>query len=211
MSGPTLTLPLEPEVKSSQSLPISPGGCGSMALSTRSTYRAVEHGKVKLDSALDPVSEIIAQELTREFPDVSDRITSDGADLVVTWPSANPSVAENLVLRCTQPGYPSLYWFGGYMVDFPLSEGQHLAREIVEFLIDFFEERIACGITPSGGGGPVWLESPSAKETSDRGSSPRAKWWEEEGVTLRTWRGTYDFGGSSVRLAPDPTAIHGER
>lgn len=133
---------------------------------------------------LELLSDEVARRLVEASPGCDAHFSNSDGVLRVEWPSQNPRVEEPLVLDCK--GEPSLYWFKGYMVDFPafiFGNERQQAREIVEFLRRFFAERIACGVNSDGGGGPVWLDE----------DEPTA-WWHEPGVIIRSWKGTRDSG-----------------
>ncbi|MBI5705949.1 MAG: hypothetical protein HZC36_03045 [Armatimonadetes bacterium] len=92
------------------------------------------------------------------------------------------------MLKCN--GEPSLYWYNGYMCDFPAflhgtDEGQ--ASAIVDFLQDFFGDRIVCGVVlneegKSTGGGPI------AVSDLDQDA-----WWSDPMAVVRSWTGKADL------------------
>ncbi|HZH98384.1 MAG TPA: hypothetical protein VEX38_05385 [Fimbriimonadaceae bacterium] len=121
---------------------------------------------------------------------MNDRPTFENRDqwLIARWKSGNARVDEDLVLD-TEPE-PALYWFKGYMYDFPVGVAhakEELTSDICSFLRDFFDERIACGVSLEGdivsGGGPI--------EPSYLGEDA---WWKAPEVLIRSWRGTHDRG-----------------
>jgi hypothetical protein len=107
----------------------------------------------------------------------------------IVWPSADPNVAEDLVLDLTDE--PSLFWFRGYFFDFPRvvhpTEAEQL-EAIATFLRDLFAECILCGVRLEGdrvvGGGPIWRD----------GEAHPGSWHSDPSVRIRSWRGTYDRG-----------------
>jgi hypothetical protein len=134
-----------------------------------------------------PDNDLLATRLRQTFTGFTLEQTSE--ELVASWPSQNPAVAEDLALIARDEN-PSVRWFKGYMFDFP--EVLHGSPEaqveaIIEFLQAFFAEEIAQGvyIHPDGaasGGGPV---------STDQLNHPES-WWQAENVAIRSWRGTYD-------------------
>lgn len=98
---------------------------------------------------------------------------------------------EDLELKLSV--YPSLYWFGGYMYDFP-GPDEETPAHIVPFLQGFFNERIVRGIMPNSGGGPIWTDEVEYSEF--------ATWFREPGTEIRSWRGSHDTTVTSETIFP---------
>lgn len=111
----------------------------------------------------------------------SAHIRQDADFRTIVWKSANPAVEEALELQLSV--YPSLYWFGGYMYDFP-GPAEETPDHVVPFLQVFFEERIIRGIKLNSGGGPIWTDEVEYSEF--------ATWFREPGTEIRSWRGSHD-------------------
>jgi hypothetical protein len=143
---------------------------------------------------LEPSSAAIAERLKTALPGVEALFLVTDGVLRVEWPSENPSVEEKLVLDCADE--VSLYWFRGYMYDFPLGVHgsiEERAEHVVSFLTKFFDEEVGCGVAIKDGkvmgGGPVWFKRYEEYVATGKSDKP---WWWEPGTAVRSWRGTRD-------------------
>lgn len=111
----------------------------------------------------------------------SAQIRQDADFRTIIWKSASSSVEEDLELQLSV--YPSLYWAGGYMYDFP-GHAIETVPDVVSFLGRFFSETILRGFQSDGAGGPIW--------TSQVVYSEFPAWFREPCTEIRSWCGTHD-------------------
>ena len=124
----------------------------------------------------------------------SAQMRQDADFRTIVWKSANPAVKEDLELKLSLD--PGLFWFGGYMYDFPdIVHGtdEMVIVRVVEFMESFFNEEILCGWSTQGGG-PIWLTLVVWPESTG--------WFCRVGHEIRSWQGTNDATVSEDTTLP---------
>ena len=124
----------------------------------------------------------------------SAQVRQDADFRTIVWKSANPAVKEDLELKLSLD--PGLFWFGGYMYDFPdIVHGtdEMVIVRVVEFIESFFNEEILCGWSTQGGG-PICITQPVWPEGSG--------WFCRVGQEIRSWKGTHDATVSEETALP---------